>query len=421
MESSVAIHEASDAVLARLAAGGERVAAGELLSRRMPMLAAMARRITLPAIDADDLLAEAIAHLLSKWAEGDGPQDGIDAYVIRSMRNRVVDEIRSPRSRTSTMELMPEPALPEPAEFHQVELHREFTLVQSALGRLPSDQRRVLQATVVDGRKPADLVTELGRPAGAVYALQHRAKKGLQRSLLQIILEQSDEPACQKCSRELPKTITTELVDDPNATHLRECEHCSRGWERYLLLMSCGGAACVLLVATLMTVPIAPAAAAISTQVDADGGVRQPSKRPPTRVALGIAAAAAGVALAVWGTWGALSPAKPTASMSMAVTSPSAGLTDVTVSFTVDKSHWTIDEVTLVVPEGETLTSSPVGWTCRNTSPVALSCTVEGQDPRGGTLSFAGTGSGQARYELVVHATSGRTPITGTAEGTFPR
>ena len=40
-----------------------------LLARRMPLLVTLARRTTVPGIDADNLLAEAITSLLHKWAD----------------------------------------------------------------------------------------------------------------------------------------------------------------------------------------------------------------------------------------------------------------------------------------------------------------------------------------------------------------
>lgn len=422
--SPVAIQEVSDAALAQLAAGGDRTAAGELLARRMPMLAAMARRITLPSIDADDLLAEAVAHLLTKWANGGGPQDGIDAYLIRSMRNRVIDEIRSPRSKTTTIELIPEPCEPESVDFHHVELYREFALVQAALDRLPPDQRRVLQATIVDGRKPGDLVGELDRPISAIYALLYRAKLGLQRSLLQTILEESDDIACRKCARRLPKTVTPELIDDPadpSARHLRECEKCSAGWKRYLLLMSCGGVACLVVVGALMVVPVAPAAAAQVAQSTTSPSSRRTVKPTRLRLALGVVAALAGAALVAWSAFGAATAKKPTASLTMSVTSPAAGLTNVTIAFDVDQAQWTIDDATFTVPTDESLVSVPPGWSCHSTSPGDWACTVAGQNPHGGTVSFASSARVPSTYRMAIHATSGRTPITATAEGQFPR
>lgn len=423
--------EVDDAVLLQRAAEGERLAAGELLARRMPMLAAMARRITVPSIDPDDLLAEAITQLLSKWAEGKGPHSGIDTYVIRSMRNRVVDEIRSPRFRTTTVDVMPEPVPVVQVEFEHVELHREFSLVQAALERLPADQRRVLQATVVDGRKPAELVGELGRSAGAVYSLQLRAKHGLQRSLLQVILEQSDAPACRQCARELPKTITPELIDDSGssaAAHLRTCKDCSRGWQRYLLLMAFGGAACVILVGALLVVPAAPAAAAVavgSSSADvnppADRKQSKRTRRPTLRTLLGMAAVLTGVTLTGWAASGGHAVTEQLGTMSMVVTSPASERTDVSITFNVAGRSWKVDELTLTLPAGEALTSTPSGWSCRPTRPDEVSCTVAVQNPTGGTLSFEGPAAGKGTYTLAVKATSGRDPVTGTTTVTNHR
>jgi RNA polymerase sigma factor (sigma-70 family) len=423
-QSGVTMQDVSDAELAGLASRGEQTAAGELLARRMPMLAAMARRITLPSIDADDLLAEAITHLLHKWADGDGPQDGIDAYVIRSMKNRVIDELRSPRSKTTTLELIAEPSDPEPVDFHRVELHREFALIRTALDRLPPDQRRVLLATIVDGRKPGDLVDELNRPASAIYALLHRAKLGLQRSVLQAILEESDDDVCTKCARHLPKTITPELFDDPSelsTRHIKECEKCSAGWQRYLLLMSCGGVACLVVVGALMVVPVAPASAAEPAESTSQTGPRRTVRPARLRIALGIAAVLAGAGLITWSLAGPLTARKPTATLTMSVVSPAAGLTNLTIGFDVDQAQWRIDDATFTLPADETLLTAPAGWSCRSTSPVDLACTVDGRNPRGGTLTFSSPATDDSTYRMVIHATTGTTPITGTAEGRFPR
>ncbi len=275
----------------------------------------------------------------------------------------------------------------------------------------------------MDGRKPGDLVEELGRPAGAIYALLHRAKASLQRSVLQTILLESDDIACKKCARRLPRVVTPLLVDDPadlSARHLRECEHCAAGWKRYLLLMSCGGVACFLVVGALLVVPVAPAVAAEPSQPTTPGSAHT-LKPARIRLGLGIAAALIGAAVVVGASVHALTPSKPSASLVMSVTSPASGMTNVDVAFDVSPSSWTITDVAFVLPAGETLVSAPSGWSCTSTSPEELGCSVDGQNPRGGTLSFSSTATGVSRYRLVIHATSGRTPITATAEGPFPR
>lgn len=423
-----ALQEMSDSELTERAAAGERRAAGELLARRMPMLAAVARRITLPIIDADDLLAEAITHLLARWATGSGPKDGVDAYLIRSMRNRVVDEVRSPRSRNTTIEFIPEPSEPEHAGFHRAELHRELALVQTALARLPANQRQVLQATVVDGRKPGDLVGELGPSSGAVSILRHRAKLGLQRALLQTILEDSHEVDCQQCARHLPKVVTAELLDEPTAAsaHIKSCERCTTGWQRYLFLMSCGGVACLVLVGTLVVVPVVPASAAEPSSSTRDSSRDRP-RIPQTRVWLGIVSvlAVAGVTCVAFGLpldrIGSAAAQKPTASLTMSATSAGSGRTDLTMAFSMDRTPWTVSDATFVLPVGTALVSTPPGWSCHPTSPTGLACAVSGQDPRGGTFSFTSSPTGASTYQMVLHATSGNQRITATAQGSFPR
>lgn len=212
---TAALEEMSAAELVTRAACRERDAVGELLVRRMPMLATMAKRIASWRLDPDDLLADAISRLLEQWADGGVPHDNIDANLIRSMRKRVVDEVRSPRSRTSSLGSVPEP-VEEPVCFH---LKSSCTGVRPCpRGPGPSVDRSApgAQATIVDGRKPGDLVAESAALTARSTPLQHRTKAGRSRALPQTLLEQRDQPACRRCAHELPRTVTAVLVDDPS-------------------------------------------------------------------------------------------------------------------------------------------------------------------------------------------------------------
>ncbi|MBN9106773.1 MAG: sigma-70 family RNA polymerase sigma factor [Propionibacteriaceae bacterium] len=229
--------ESSDTELTGLAADGHRHAAGELLSRHLHLLTVMSRRIATPTIDPEDLLGEAIANLLTKWAQGQGPREYAEAYVIRSMRNRVADELRSPRSRVISLDPDWQPVPVESPDYDRVERHQDFEMVRDALAKLPADQRRVLLATVVDGRKPGDLVAEFERPAGAIYSLSRRAKLNLRRALLQVMLERKAPAECRAYSSQLPPSIDTDLLDQldfAGPRHIRECGRCSAAWQLYL-------------------------------------------------------------------------------------------------------------------------------------------------------------------------------------------
>lgn len=432
-----ALAEVSDLDLTDLAAGGDRAAAGEVISRRLPMLTAMARRYSSPGVDPDDLVADAIVKLLEKWSTGQGPRHGVTSYLLRTMQNRAVDELRSPRSRGVSIDVIAEPFDDEPIEFHRAELHEEFALVREALSRLTLPQRQVLQATVIDGRKPGDLVTEMKRPAGAVYAMAHRARVALQRSLLQVILEEDAPVECRRCAKALPRVVTADLLDETTSTasrHITECDACSRRWRRYLMLLESGGIASLVVVATALFTPPQPAVAA---EPASEQETQRPTPRPggtATRIALqagatfrnmGIVGVAAGLVLVLVAffvpfTRAPQSSPTPAATLAVHAVSTSPGQTLVNVSFSVASASWRIESAHFTIPAGTTLGGFPVGWSCSQAGDD-VECVTEEVDPRGGDFVFTNQGTSTATYEMVIHARSGNVPITATAQGPFPR
>ncbi len=101
------------------------------------------------------------------------------------MRNIVVDEYRASRSRDVPLGLegMPTDESVDDS-LREIELDGEFTLIREAFRSLPEDQRKVLDAVTVHGRKPSELTSELGRNAAAVSNLLRRAKLALRRATL---------------------------------------------------------------------------------------------------------------------------------------------------------------------------------------------------------------------------------------------
>jgi RNA polymerase sigma factor (sigma-70 family) len=432
--------EPSDAELAALACDGQRAAAGELLSRHLHLLTVMARRLAIPSLDADDLLAEAIANLLAKWADGDGPKEHVEAYIIRSMRNRVADELRSPRSKVVALDLEPEPSRAEDHEHHRAEMYREFELVQKALGRLPEDQRKVLLATVVDGRKPGDLVEEFARPAGAIYSLSRRAKVGLRRALLQTILVEDAPDACVQSAADLPQTITPDLLDEADSAetqHLRDCARCSAAWSRYLGLIAHTGASSLLVVGCAalppapLPVPVVPAPPTAAPSGDGHSGQESTTRTVtvgtrrvrPLHLGTGLSAAALGLTLVAIGmtseatlmTVGIIP--KPVSQLN--VIARSGAEHSIEVHFSVDRS-WTVQRLTMSVPPALELAHAPDEWTCTG-SAGTITCRTAGSSPTGGLFRFSGTAaSGSRGYTLVIEATAGPAAIVAKADGQLP-
>lgn len=176
-----ALSTEADAALIAAAADGDRAAAGEYFAQNLRMLTALARRIAGNVIDADDLLSEAIVSVLALWVRGTGPRTHLTAYLAQAMRNRVTDELRSPRSRTWNLDSSWERAADSDPRLTEIDLERDVAAVHEILNLLPDDQRIVLTAMHIEGAKPRDLEVRLNRPASAISSLAQRAKANFRR------------------------------------------------------------------------------------------------------------------------------------------------------------------------------------------------------------------------------------------------
>jgi RNA polymerase sigma factor (sigma-70 family) len=283
---------------AAAANAGDRDAAGIYLKENLQYLTSMARWLAGNTMDPDDLASECIANLLALWKRGKGPTAQPNAYLIRSMRNRLIDERRSPRSRVLGLSETEHQLPPQHLATRRIDLHREFQYVQDALLSLPDDQQRVLRATVIDGRKPAELSAELNRSPSAIYSLNHRAKASLRRATLQQVLSDGASRECRHAAARLPDTIagSPDDVADLRATeHQRSCDRCRAAWARFSSMAALGILA--LLVAGNTVLQTTPANA--SEKLTASRW-----RVPGSRQAWAVAAIAAGSALVVGiGLW----------------------------------------------------------------------------------------------------------------------
>lgn len=194
--------------------GSERESASK--SRRAELFAAMevafssdksrfartARRLSWGVMDPEDLLSEALLSCLEARA-GSLPPDHLNAYLATAMRNRVIDELRSSRRREVELSeqivgVVPPLEAPAGGELGEREL------VRAALARVSEVHCRYLIRTVVEGRKPRELVDEFGRSAAALSSLAQRARNALARALSMEIIERCAATAHRRTSSGQP-------------------------------------------------------------------------------------------------------------------------------------------------------------------------------------------------------------------------
>ena len=177
---SVAPNNAFASVLASAKLGGQR--AWSLLYKELagPVLGYLRLQ---GASEPEDLLGEVFLHIARKIGTFEGDAAGFRSWVFMVAHNRVIDERRR-RGRRPVELVTPEQLEPfespidvETLAMNAVALDR----VNALLAGLTRDQRAVLHLRMVGGFTIDEIATILGKPPGAVKALQRRALGALKR------------------------------------------------------------------------------------------------------------------------------------------------------------------------------------------------------------------------------------------------
>ncbi|HZW60395.1 MAG TPA: sigma-70 family RNA polymerase sigma factor [Woeseiaceae bacterium] len=126
--------------------------------------------------DADDLLQSTVERLLERGL----PQDAqLLPWTMKVCRNLWIDELRSRKVRRSAAE---DPALAAAQTVSgEQQVLGQLTLgeVQAALGRLPEEQRAVLELVAVEGYSYRQAAALLETPIGTVMSRLARARSAL--------------------------------------------------------------------------------------------------------------------------------------------------------------------------------------------------------------------------------------------------
>ncbi|QRY42340.1 sigma-70 family RNA polymerase sigma factor (plasmid) [Microbacterium hominis] len=416
------------AALNARAARGDSNAASQYLRLVLPSLRAASTRIVRAPLEADDLLGEALVRLLNAWKVGAGPDRHAHAYVLRTVRNLVVDELRSPRSRQHSFPEDDELALSDQATsktIRDIELASEYSLIREALNDLPLDQRRVLVEAIVHGRKPRDLTMEFERNAAAISNLLKRGKATLHRQTLVRSLLRGDED-CRQNAAAVPRQPRIEWRDhqwgEPGMSHIVDCSTCQKNWARWATIPSVLGVSAGLVV-TFAGEP-RPASAVQDNPSDQKTRSARTQQGVPTtswpRLAMGAAGlvlSAAGVFVGIAGLSAttAVSGVRPEGQLEVSAISATA----LSISLDVEAtSSWSADVVAITV-SGGTIQDIPPMWACTHLT-NSLRC-VPAEGPIKATITIDPTSTESApSYHIEVIGHSGSYDLHGSANGTFP-
>lgn len=151
----------------------------QLLPPLLPALRRFAYSLTGNRADADDLLQSTVERLLSR----DLPEDvELAKWAFRVCRNMWIDEYRARKIRQNAAQL---PELEEPTEDGANRIYNEITLkqVNTAMDKLPDDQRSILALVAVQGMSYKEVAETLSIPMGTVMSRLARARVALSQFL----------------------------------------------------------------------------------------------------------------------------------------------------------------------------------------------------------------------------------------------
>lgn len=154
--------------------------------RHRPELAAAALRLTGSRAEADDLVQEAVLRAWLFWHRFEPGTNG-RAWMHRILLNTFINGYRKRRREREVL-----------TQVHAVETHarRHVELVSrtpgealsdevhAALWRLPEEFRRVIVLVDLEDRSYRDAASAMGCPIGTVMSRLHRARKAMQRELV---------------------------------------------------------------------------------------------------------------------------------------------------------------------------------------------------------------------------------------------
>ena len=134
--------------------------------------------------DAEDLLGEVFLQAMRDVARFEGDVGGFRAWLYRIATNRAVDLARRNKRRPEEplAVAIEQPGTADPAGEALGRVDRER--LWRAVMALPEAQRQVVAMRLAGGLSAPEIADAVGKPVGAVKALQHRALVNLTKALV---------------------------------------------------------------------------------------------------------------------------------------------------------------------------------------------------------------------------------------------
>jgi RNA polymerase sigma-70 factor, ECF subfamily len=151
----------------------------EQLVALVPRLRRFARNLARNHDDADDVVQIALERALKNWAQWRSDAR-LDSWLFKIVRNAWIDEVRS-RMRRNQVFVAEEAG--EEVGSDVMEQATDVMSVQSAMARLPEDQRIAVSLVLVEGLPYKEAADVLDVPIGTLTSRLARARAALQTLL----------------------------------------------------------------------------------------------------------------------------------------------------------------------------------------------------------------------------------------------
>jgi RNA polymerase sigma-70 factor (ECF subfamily) len=145
----------------------------------VPRLRRFARNLARNHDDADDVVQIALERALKNWAQWRSDAR-LDSWLFKIVRNAWIDEVRSRTRRNKVF------VAEEAGEEIGIDVMAQATdvmSVQSAMARLPEDQRTAVSLVLVEGLPYKEAAEVLDIPIGTLTSRLARARAALQTLL----------------------------------------------------------------------------------------------------------------------------------------------------------------------------------------------------------------------------------------------
>lgn len=222
----------SDAELIEAVREGTIEAYGQLYMRHVHAANNLARQLSRSPIEADDLVADAFAKVLSALKGGGGPDTAFRAYLLTALRHTAFDKTKRDRK----LELADDVSAISGAEratilsFNDPAVTQlDRSLIAKAFASLPERWQAVLWHTEIEGQTPAEVAPLLGLSANGVSATAYRAREGLRKAYLQAHVAHNLPERCRAATAKLGSWTRSGLSRRETAqveVHLDQCVGC---------------------------------------------------------------------------------------------------------------------------------------------------------------------------------------------------